>query len=78
MKEFFKKIYAGWMKFSHVLGLIVTGFWLTLFYYLVLSPIGLLWRLIGKDPLRLKWDSNLQSYREPSDLLDPRHMEHPY
>ncbi len=76
--QFFKTLYSYWMKFSHVLGLIVTGFWLTIFYYTVLTPIGLLWRVIGKDPLRLKWLPDAVCYREESDHLDPRHMEHPY
>ena len=76
--QFFKTLYSYWMKFSHLLGLIVTRFWLSVFYYLVLTPIGLLWRMIGKDPLRLKWLPDVVSYREESDHLDPRHMEHPY
>lgn len=78
MKNFFKSLYRQWMKFSHVLGLVVTGFWLSVFYYVVLTPIGVTWRLLGKNPLRLGWETKVNTYRESSDVLDPRHMEHPY
>src|SRR5438874_12854631 len=44
-----KSVYIGWMTFALVLGLIVSTTLLTLFYYLVLTPIGLIARLAGKD-----------------------------
>jgi hypothetical protein len=37
---------------------VVTG----LMFYLVFTPVGLVMRLSGKDPLRLKFESNTKSY----------------
>lgn len=52
-----KQIYLGWMSLALVLGLIVSTLLLTLFYYLVVTPIGLAARLFGKDFLERKFSS---------------------
>jgi hypothetical protein len=57
-----------WMKFGLLLAKIVSPIALGVLFYLVFTPIGLLMRLAGKDPLRLKADPNAKSYwieREP-------------
>lgn len=43
-----------WMKIAMVLGAIMTRVILTLVFVLAVTPIGLLMRAVGKDPLRLK------------------------
>jgi hypothetical protein len=78
MTSLFKQLYKKWMKFSHALGLVVTSFWLTVFYFLVLMPIGIIWRIMGHDPLRLKRNKDTLSYRETSDPLNFQHMENLY
>ena len=40
-----------WWKFSHVLGWVNSRIILSTFFFLVLTPIGLLFRLTGRDPL---------------------------
>ena len=52
----------AWMKFAHFLGAIVTRVVLTLTFYLVITPVGLLLRAIGKDPLVLRKDAAQKSY----------------
>lgn len=47
----FKKL---WMRFGGLLHVVVSPVLLALFYYTVVSPIGLWMQLWGKDPLRLK------------------------
>ncbi|MDP1571546.1 MAG: SxtJ family membrane protein [Vicinamibacterales bacterium] len=42
---------AAWWAFALMLGHINARIILTLIFVLVLTPIGLLWRLIGRDPL---------------------------
>ena len=57
-----------WMKFGQLLHRIVSPIVLGIMFYLVVTPIGLLMRLLGKDPLRLKSDREAKSYwitREP-------------
>lgn len=40
-----------WRGFAHVLGWINARVLLTLFFFLVLTPAGLIMRLLGRDPL---------------------------
>jgi Saxitoxin biosynthesis operon protein SxtJ len=47
-----------WWKFSLALGRVMAKFWLTLLFAVVLTPVSVVWRLIGRDPLarrRDKW-----------------------
>jgi hypothetical protein len=51
-----------WTRLGLVLGKIVSPIALGILFYGVLAPIGLLVRLTGKDPLRLKLDAGADSY----------------
>jgi hypothetical protein len=50
-----KHVYVGWMALAFTLGLVVSTVLLTLFFYIVVTPIGLVARLSGKDFLGRKW-----------------------
>jgi len=51
-----KPIYIIWMKFAFILGWINTRIILTILFYLIFSPIGLVMRLFGADLLDRKMD----------------------
>lgn len=51
-----------WMKMAHYLSLVMTFVILTLTFYIVITPIGLFMRLIGKDMLSLKLEPEKESY----------------
>ncbi|MEM8996205.1 MAG: SxtJ family membrane protein, partial [Acidobacteriota bacterium] len=51
-----RPIYIGWMSFAVVLGSIVTRILLTLFFFLVITPVGLFFKIIGRDALHRKLD----------------------
>jgi hypothetical protein len=53
-----------WDKIGHVLGIINTYILLTLFYFLILTPLGLIMRIMQKDILKLKLRSNQTTYWE--------------
>jgi len=57
-----RPVYVAWMKFAHVLGWINTRVLLGVFFYLVLTPAGLLARAFGKDLLDLKIDRSSPTY----------------
>ena len=57
-----KWIYVGWMTFALILGTIVSTVFLTLLFYLVVTPTGLVARAVGKDFLSQKLDPNAVSY----------------
>jgi hypothetical protein len=51
-----------WMKFGHLLSLIVAPVALGILFFLVIAPIGFLARGFGKDFLRVKKDTGKSSY----------------
>ena len=57
-----KLIYVVWMTLAMVMGFVVSHVILTLFFFLVITPIGLIARLAGKDFLSLKLDRAAPSY----------------
>ena len=70
--------FGVWMKVGHVLGWINTRIILTIVFYLLITPMGLMARLFGYDPLRLKRNQSLQSYRVKSSPPEKGSMENPY
>ena len=57
-----KPIYWAWMTFATILGWIMTRVILSLLFYIVITPIGVLSRLFGKNFLDLKWDKSKETY----------------
>lgn len=45
---------AVWWKFAMILGYVNARVILTIAFLVVLTPISLVWRLIGRDPLAIK------------------------
>jgi len=62
-----KYIYLGWMGLALALGFVVSHVILTIFFFLVITPIGLIARLAGKDFLHLKLDRQARSYWIPRE-----------
>lgn len=60
-----------WMKLGLLLGKIVSPIALGILFYAVLTPLGVLMRLTGKDPLRLKRDAAAASYWIPREPPGP-------
>jgi len=51
-----------WIKLGVLLGKLISPLALGILFYGVLSPVGALLRILGKDPLRLKRDLAAESY----------------
>jgi hypothetical protein len=60
-----------WLKFGLLLHRIVNPVVLGFMFFVVITPMGLLMRAFGKDPLRLKFDRAAQSYWIPRDPPGP-------
>jgi len=63
-----RPVYIVWMKFAHILGWVNTRLILGIFYYVILTPIGVVMRVTGWDPLTRRIDRSATSYwvkREP-------------
>lgn len=52
----------AWTRFGLLLHRIVSPIVLGFLFYVVVTPIGVLMRLLGKDPLRLRWDPQSPTY----------------
>ncbi len=57
-----KYVYIAWMALAFTLGFVMSNVILTLFFFLFVTPIGLLARLFQKDFLARKWDKQAASY----------------
>ena len=44
-----------WVKFGELLGIIIAPIVMAIIYFIIVTPIGLLMRLIGKDLLNIKF-----------------------
>lgn len=51
-----------WMKLGLALGRIVSPVAMGVLYFLVITPFGVVMRLAGKDPLRLKREAEARTY----------------
>ena len=51
-----------WTRFGLLIGMMVSPIVLGLLFILVVTPVGLMMRLTGKDPLRLRRESGVGSY----------------
>ena len=62
-----KPIYIVWMTFAVILGWFMTRVILSLLFYVIITPIGLVLRIFGKDFLELKKQSVQGSYWNQRD-----------
>lgn len=56
-----------WMQFAERLSVVMTFVIMTITFIFMVTPIGLLLRLFGKDVLQLKIERDRKSYWEPMD-----------
>jgi polyferredoxin len=73
-----KRIYIGWMALGLALGLVVSTLLLTVFFYLVVTPLGLAARLLGKDFLDSRIQREKASYwkmRNTGKRKEPQRYE---
>ena len=60
--EVLKHVYKIWMTFALVLGIITTNLILTILFYAIITPIGLIIKLRGKNLLDLKFNKDSNTY----------------
>jgi Saxitoxin biosynthesis operon protein SxtJ len=66
-------IYKAWMALGHVLGWINTRMILGMIFYFIVTPIGIIRRWLGKDPMGRRLRPDLDSYRV---IRNPRPASH--
>ena len=73
-----KQIHHGWMKIGHVLGLINTRIILGIIYYLLVTPMGIVMQLMGKDPMHRAVRENVDTYRVVRSARPRHHMRNQF
>jgi len=72
-------VYKYWMKFGHFMGTyIMTPLIMLIVFVGMFVPIGLIRRLLGKDSMARKMDSNASTYRLPSERKSAKNLEKPF
>jgi hypothetical protein len=76
----FRPVAVVWLGLSHLLGTVLSKLILTVLFYAVVTPIGLLRRACGADSLQLKkWKQGRNSVFVVRDrTFRPEDLEHPY
>jgi hypothetical protein len=57
-----RPVFVTWMRLAYPIGWTVSHLMLATIYYLVITPIGLVMRLLGRDPLQRRWDRQASTY----------------
>jgi len=76
--EALKPGYTGWMKVAHVIGGIISTFILSVVYFFIFTPVGIILKLFGKDHLERKIDRHAKTYwrSRPQEEVDKeKHLQ---
>jgi saxitoxin biosynthesis operon SxtJ-like protein len=70
MPKFLRVLYLGWMLATFPIGWLLAHVAIAIVYYLVLTPIGLTLRLLGRDSMNKNFDPSTPSYWQPRQETD--------
>ncbi len=71
-------VYRVWMAVGQVLGWINTRIILGAIFYLLLTPMGVVRRWLGKKDIARDFEPDAESYRVPRQARPPEHMNFQY
>lgn len=71
-------VHRIWMAIGHVMGWVNTRVVLTVVFYGIFAPIGLAMRLLGKAPIRHKFEPGAATYRVGRQARPSSHMRHQF
>ncbi len=76
----FKPFARLWFALGTTVGAVVSKIVLTVIFFLVVYPVALLRRLMGKDSMQVKsWEKERDSvFRKRDHRCVPKDLEHPY
>lgn len=73
-----RSVYLLWMRVAHALGWVNTRLILGAIFYGVITPMAVVMRLFGRDPLHLRADRGATSYRIPREPRPNAHLWHQF
>ena len=60
--KFLTPLNKAWLKLGEILGMIIAPIIMAIVYFVILTPISLLVRILGKDLLGIKFNKKLETY----------------
>jgi hypothetical protein len=72
-----RQVYRGWMRFGLLMGRITTPLVLGIVFFLLLTPMALVFRWTGRDSMRRRIEAT-ESYRTPSEQHARDRLERPF
>ncbi|EAU54065.1 SxtJ family membrane protein [Mariprofundus ferrooxydans] len=73
-----RRLYNGWMRVALIIGNVMNRIILAIVFFFVITPMGLVMRIMGKDPMRRRFDKTVASYRVISKPAARNHVERPF
>jgi large-conductance mechanosensitive channel len=73
-----RPVHALLLRVGHVVSKVVNPLLLGLVYFVIITPMGLVMRTFGYDPMRRKRDHAVESYRESSDDTAAQRYDRPF
>ena len=72
-----RPVYVVMMALALPIGMVVSTVLMTLIFFVIMTPIGLLVRLAGRDPMQRKFDPNATTYwiRRPPQVPAARYFK---
>ena len=70
--------HRGWMELSDILGWLNTRIILGFIFFILLTPIGIVRRFLGSDPMGSKLNPQTNTYRIPRQSRSGSHMTRQY
>ena len=71
-------VHQGWMWIGHILGWINTRILLSLVFYGLITPIGIVFRMMGKDTMRQAFSEGNSTYRVNRQPRSRTHMKYQF
>ncbi|MDW7772687.1 MAG: SxtJ family membrane protein [Desulfobulbaceae bacterium] len=73
-----KPVYRIWMTIGFYLGWINTRIILSIMFYCIILPVGIVRRLLGRDSMARTLGPKEKSYRVTSSDREKKHVERPF
>jgi hypothetical protein len=67
-------VHRGWMAAGEAMGWLNTRIILSVIFYALVTPMGLVMRRFGRDPMKRRFEASAMTYRVPRSPRPAAHM----
>lgn len=71
-------VYKVWMRIGQAIGWVMSKLILGIMFFFIITPVGLVMRLVGYRPMHDKLEADAETYRKTVQASPPEQMEKPY